>query len=119
MATAEEKARRTKQAFDTLVDLPGHMLRRGVAKDGSPLTGIVDYNWKLLRDGDGHYQAYVEWVDLDGEGHRVVLPNGVLTGFFRAREAIAKASRKAGARKATETRASHGVIPFQRKEGIG
>lgn len=116
MATAEERAKRLKQQFDVLVDLPNHVLRRGVAKSGSPMTGFTDYNWKLLRDEDGHFQAYVEWVDLDGDGHRVVLPNGVIQGLFRAKEAITKSSRKAGARKAVQTRKDRGIVPFVKKE---
>mgnify|MGYP001611891411 CR=1 FL=1 len=116
MATAEEKAKRTKQQFDSLVGLQEFTLRRGVAKHGDPITGITDYNWKLLRTDSGEFQGYVEWVDLDGDGHRVVLPNGVIQGLFRAKEAITKSSRKAGALKAVQTRKDKGIIPFAKKE---
>jgi hypothetical protein len=106
----EQKLAEAKKRVDSLIGLPNTMLRKGVARAGDPLTGIVDYNYKLLRDkDDGRYLAYIEWVDLDGSGNRVVLPHEVVTAILRANESLIKQSRKEGARKAVETRKAKAI----------
>lgn len=101
----EQKLTEAKRQFDSLMDLPNSMLRKGVARVGDPLTGIVDYNYKVLRDKEtGRYKAYLEWVDLDGSGNRVVLPHEVVVAILRANDSLIKQSRKEGAKKGAETR---------------
>lgn len=112
----QEKLLAAKQKVDSMIGLPNMMLRKGVARSGNSLTGYVDYNYKLLRDKeDNRYLAYIEWVDLDGSGNRVVLPHEVVLAVLRANESLIKQSRKEGARKASETRKSKGIVPFQKK----
>lgn len=104
MADYETKLSRDKQKFDSLVGLPGVMLRKGVARHGNPLVGIIDYNFKLLRDADREWTLYVEWVDLDGEGHRVVFPHELVLGILQRASSIIAQSRKEGAQRAVLTR---------------
>ena len=101
----EQKLLDAKRQFDNLIGLPNSMLRKGVARVGDPLTGLVDYNYKMLRDKEtGHYKVYLEWVDLDGSGNRVVIPHEVVVALFRANDSLIKQSRKEGAKKGAETR---------------
>lgn len=111
MADYETKLSRDKQKFDALVGLPGVMLRRGVARHGNPLLGIVDYNYKLLRDADREWTLYIEWVDLDGEGHRVVFPHEVVQGVLQRASSIIAQSRK--------ERAQRGAAARRRKQQEG
>lgn len=104
MADYETKLSREKQKFDSLVGLPGMMLRKGVARHGDPLRGFVDYNYKLLRDADREWTLYVEWVDLDGEGHRVVLPHEAMQGILQRASSIIAQARKERSQRGVETR---------------
>ena len=82
-----------KRSFDFLISTPGK-LRRGVARDGDSLRGFTDYNMKLFRSDDRRWTLYLEWVDLDGEGHRIVLPHAVVHGVLqRATSVIAECRR--------------------------
>lgn len=108
MADYETKLSREKQKFDSLVGLPGTMLRKGVARHGNPLLGIIDYNYKLLRDADREWTLYVEWVDLDGEGHRVVFPHELVQGILQRASSIIAQARK--------ERSQHGVLTRRRKQ---
>jgi len=106
----EQKLTEAKKKVDSLIGLPNTMLRKGVARVGDPLTGIVDYNYKLLRDKeDSRYLGYIEWVDLDGTGNRVVLPHEVICALFRANDSLIKQSCKEGAKKASETRKANAL----------
>jgi hypothetical protein len=113
----EEKLREAKKKIDAMSGLPNMALRKGVARNGDPLTGFVDYNWKLLRDKETRrYTAYVEWVDLDGEGFRVVLPHEVCSALFRGNDSLMELARKERARTAAETRKSKKNQPEENKE---
>jgi hypothetical protein len=106
----EQKLLEAKRQFDSLIGLPNSMLRKGVARVGDPLTGIIDYNYKVLRDKEsGRYKVYLEWVDLDGSGNRVVLPHEVIIAILRANDSLIKQSRKEGAKKGAETRRMRAV----------
>lgn len=71
----QQKLELAKRKVDSMIGLPNVMLRKGVARNGDALTGFTDYNYKLLRDEDRHWLFYCEWVDLEGEGFRIVLPH--------------------------------------------
>jgi hypothetical protein len=93
-----------KQKVDSMIGLPEVMLRKGVARSGNNLTGFTDYNYKLLRDEDRHWLFYAEWVDIDGEGYRVILPHPVVEAILRGTGSIIKQSRKEGGKKAAQNR---------------
>lgn len=114
----EQKLELAKRKIDGMIGLPAVALRKGTARNGDGITGYTDYNWKLLRDTESRrFILYVEWVDLDGSGHRVVLPHEVVAAILRANDSLIAASRSEGAKKATETRKAKGIIPFHKKEG--
>ena len=92
-----------KRSFDFLITTPGK-LRRGVARHGNGLEGFVDYNIKLFRSLDREWSLYLEWVDLDGEGHRLVLPNAVVNGILQRAESIMAECRRDRAATAARTR---------------
>jgi len=92
-----------KRSFDFLITTPGK-LRRGVARHGDALQGFVDYNLKLFRGDDRKWACYLEWVDLDGEGHRIVLPHAVVDGILQRANSIMAQCRKERARNAAQTR---------------
>ncbi len=48
----EAKLQDVKRKVDSMIGLPGMQLRKGAARSGNPLTGYVDYNYKLFRGGD-------------------------------------------------------------------
>lgn len=98
------KLAQAKQRVDSMIGLPGVMLRKGVARSGNSITGITDYNWKLLRDDERRFLYYCEWVDPDGEGHRVVLPHEAVVSLFRGRDSIMQQARKQRSSKAVQTR---------------
>ena len=79
-------------------------LRKGVARNGSPITGITDYNWKLLRGKDRRWTLYVEWVDPDGQGFRVVLPHELVEAVRRGVDSIITQALKERAQTAAKTR---------------
>ena len=82
-----------KKSFDFLITTPGK-LRKGTARHGDGLRGFVDYNMKLFRSDDRQWTLYLEWVDLDGDGHRIVLPHSVVQGILqRANSIIAECRR--------------------------
>jgi len=97
------KTGEVKRAFDFLINTPG-MLRKGVARHGDALRGFVDYNLKLFRSVDRQWALYLEWVDLDGEGHRLVLPHEVVQGILQRANSIIAQARKERAQKGAETR---------------
>lgn len=92
-----------KRSFDFLITTPGK-LRRGVARHGNALEGFVDYNIKLFRSIDREWACYLEWVDLNGEGHRLVLPHAVVEGILQRANSIMAQCRKERAMSAARTR---------------
>jgi len=97
------KTGEVKRSFDFLITTPG-MLRKGVARHGDGLRGFVDYNLKLFRSDDRKWALYLEWVDLDGDGHRIVLPHEVVNGMLQRANSIIAQSRKERAQRGAETR---------------
>ena len=104
-----------KRSFDFLITTPGK-IRRGVARHGDQLRGFTDYNFKLFRSDDKEWGLYVEWVDLDGEGHRVVFPHEVVNGILQRANSIIAQCRSERAKNAAQTRKQKGIIPFKKKE---
>ena len=92
-----------KRGFDFLITTPGK-LRRGVARHGDTLRGFTDYNLKLFRSDDRKWALYLEWVDLDGEGHRMVLPHEVVAGVLQRANSIIAECRRERAQRAALTR---------------
>jgi len=94
------KAKHARQILDHLKGLPDSLTKSGTVSSGSLAEGTVTYNWTLHRDGSKRWIYLAEWVDLDGEGHRVILPHEVINALYRAIGNIHDASRKLGAHKA-------------------
>jgi len=92
-----------KRSFDFLITTPGK-LRRGVCRQGNALEGFTDYNLKLFRGDDRQWGLYLEWVDLDGEGHRIVLPHAVVQGVLQRANSIIAECRKERAQRGVLTR---------------
>lgn len=92
-----------KRGFDFLITTPGK-LRKGVARHGDSLTGFTDYNIKLFRSDERRWTLYLEWVDLDGEGHRLVLPHEVVQGILQRANSIIAECRRDRARHGVQTR---------------
>ena len=92
-----------KKSFDFLINTPG-MLRKGVARHGDALRGFVDYNIKLFRSDDRHWTLYLEWVDLKGDGHRVVLPHEVVQATLQRSQSIIAQARRERAQHGADTR---------------
>lgn len=92
-----------KRSFDFLITTPGK-LRRGVARNGDSLLGFVDYNIKLFRSDERKWSLYVEWVDLEGEGHRIVLPHEVVQATLQRANSIIAECRRDRAKTGAETR---------------
>lgn len=103
-----------KRGFDFLITTPGK-IRRGVARHGDQLRGFTDYNIKLFRSDDKQWALYVEWVDLDGEGHRVVFPHEVVSGMLQRANSIMEQCRSERAKSAAQTRKQKGIVPFKKK----
>ena len=92
-----------KRSFDFLISTPGK-LRRGVARHGDSLLGFVDYNIKLFRSEERKWSLYVEWVDLEGSGHRIVLPHEVMQGVLQRANSIIAECRRDRAQRGAHTR---------------
>ena len=82
-------------------------------------TGALEqsttYNGVLTRL-DGRWTLELQWVDLDNAGHRIVLPHKVVEAIRSGMERVIDQSKRAGARKAAQTRKQAGLIPFQPKQ---
>ena len=63
---------------------------------------------------DGRWQLQMQWVDLDNNGHKIVLPHQVVEAIIRSHSTIMGKSRSEGAKKAHQTRLSNGTVskPF-------
>ena len=98
------KTGEVKRSFDFLVTTPGKV-RKGTARHGDGLLGFVDYNIKLFRSEDERkWSLYVEWVDLEGEGHRIVLPHEVVQGTLQRANSIIAECRRDRALRGAKTR---------------
>lgn len=97
------KTGEVKRAFDFLITTPGK-LRKGTARHGDSLLGFVDYNIKLFRSEERKWSLYVEWVDLEGEGHRIVLPHEVMQGTLQRANSIIAECRRDRAQRGADTR---------------
>ena len=98
-----QKQGEVKRSFDFLITTPGK-LRRGIARHGDSLLGFVDYNIKLFRSDERKWGLYVEWVDLEGEGHRIVLPHEVVQGTLQRANSIIAECRRDRAQRGANTR---------------
>ncbi len=98
-----QKHGEVKRSFDFLITTPGK-LRKGVARHGDSLLGFVDYNIKLFRSEERTWSLYVEWVDLEGEGHRIVLPHAVVLAVLQRANSIIAECRRDRAQRGADTR---------------
>jgi len=98
-----QKQGEVKRSFDFLIMTPGK-LRRGTARHSNGLLGFVDYNIKLFRSEERKWSLYVEWVDLEGDGHRIVLPHEVVQGTLQRANSIIAECRRDRAQRGANTR---------------
>ncbi len=99
-----QKTGEVKRSFDFLITTPGK-IRKGTARHGDSLLGFVDYNIKLFRsDQERKWSLYVEWVDIEGEGHRIVLPHAVVQGVLQRANSIIAECRRDRAQRGADTR---------------
>lgn len=92
-----------KRSFDFLITTPGK-LRKGTVRHGDGLRGFTDYVLRLFRSDDRQWTCYLEWVDLDGEGHRIVLPHTVVQGVLQRANSIIAECRRDRAQHGARTR---------------
>jgi hypothetical protein len=92
-----------KRGFDFLITTPGK-LRKGTVRHGDGLRGFTDYVLRLFRGDDRQWTLYLEWVDLDGEGHRIVLPHAVVQGVLQRANSIIAECRRDRAQHGAQTR---------------
>lgn len=104
------KEMEAKKKVDGMIGLPNVKLRKGVARSGGALTGWIDYNYKLIRDADRRWTLYVEWVDMDGQGFRVILPHELVEAVRRGTDSIIKQALRERGQAAAVTR-------FKKKQG--
>lgn len=98
------KTGEVKRSFDFLITTPGK-IRKGTARHGNSLLGFTDYNIKLFRsDQERKWSLYLEWVDLEGDGHRIVLPHEVIQGVLQRANSIIAECRRDRAQHGAETR---------------
>lgn len=98
------KLAEAKKKIDGMVGLPNVKMRKGVARSGGALTGWTDYNYKLMRDEARRWTLYIEWVDTDGEGNRVVLPHELVEAIRRASDNLITQALKERGQAAAATR---------------
>ena len=67
------------------------------------LEKTVTYTGDLQRV-EGSWELMLQWVDLDGNGHRFVLPHEFLERLFAHRDNIMKRSRSGRSLRAAETK---------------
>ena len=67
----------------------------------------------ILDRMDGKYQLQMQWVDLENNGHKIVLPHQVVEAIHRAFTTVVKKSKSEGAKKAHLTRLENGTVPDQ------
>ena len=64
-----------------------------------------------MRRRDNRFQLQLEWVDVEQEGHRVVLPHEVVTRIISVHDRIMTEAKSERAKRAMETRISRGYVP--------
>ena len=107
---ANQRMKLTKSKIDSMAGLPDVSMAKGVATAGDAMTGFVDFNWKLIRDRETkNLTLYVEWVDIDGTGNRVVLPHAVVQATRNAYDRLVSKSRSIAAKQAIQTRKEKGT----------
>ena len=97
------KTGEVKRSFDFVITTPGK-LRKGTARHGNSLLGFVDYNIKLFRGDDRQWSVFLEWVDMNGEGHRLILPHEVVQAILQRANSIIAECRRDRAQKGAQTR---------------
>lgn len=102
----QQRINDAKGDVDALVGLPGQLMRRGHARGGNRITGFVEYHYSLLRDADKRFLLFVEWVDIQGQGHRERFPHAMVLGIVDRYRKIITQSRKEGAQAAQITKAA-------------
>ena len=88
------KTGEVKRSFDFLTTTPGK-IRKGTARHGDNLLGS---------DEERKQSLYVEWVDMEGEGHRIVLPHEVIQGTLQRANSIIAECRRDRAQRGANTR---------------
>ena len=78
------------------------------------LTTEVHYMGTLKRL-DGNFTLHLEWVDVEGGGHRVELPHAVVMAITSAKDRITAQARSEGAKKAVATKLANGWVPTFQK----
>jgi hypothetical protein len=77
----------------------------GTSVDGGlSLTQEIIYHG-VLRRIEGRFRLLVEWVDVDGNGHRFAVPHEVVIAIKNVTDRILKDSRSDRAKHGAETRA--------------
>ena len=70
---------------------------------GESLTQEIIYNGVMHR-AEGRFRLLVEWVDVEGNGHRFAVPHEVVMAIKRVTSEIMKDSRSDRAKRGAETR---------------
>ena len=78
------------------------------------LTTEIHYLGTLKRL-DGNFTLHLEWVDVEGGGHRVELPHEVVNAITSAKDRITAQARSEGAQKAVATKKANGWVPTFQK----
>ncbi len=116
----DRRIQQAKQRIDTLAGLPDQTLAQGRTDVGDSLTGRITYTWDFARDRDTKSLTfYYQYVDLEGNGHREVLPNKVIVAMFSAYSRLVKKSRSLSAKERIEKAKADGTYKapsFGKKE---
>ena len=65
----------------------------------------------ILNRRDGNFQLQMQWVDVNNDGHKIVLPHQVVEAIIRAYQSVLKQSKSSRASKAYRTRLENGTVP--------
>ena len=90
----------------------GEWYEAGALEESTIYHGVItrlDRRWTLQ----------IQWVDLDNQGHRIVLPHQVVQAIRSGLDRVIDQSNSDAARRAAETRKEAGVIPFQHTNTAG
>ena len=82
--------------------------------EAGSMEHTTTYNGVLTRL-DGQWMLELQWVDVQNQGHRVILPHKVVQAIRSGYERVINQSNSEGARKAALTRREAGLVPFQPK----
>jgi hypothetical protein len=107
---SQQRLTQAKQRIDAMSGLPDQTKRSGRVDVGDSLTGKITYTWDMIRDRDSKSLTfYYQYVDLDGSGHREVLPNKVIVAMFRAYDSLITKSRKLSAKERIQKAKANGT----------